>query len=124
VLVRVDATGHHVVEKASAGLPVALPHVARSTADWRYALLDDHGTTVASGELEDPRLVQTALSAPGEPAAGHSTAVLESGVYLVGIPKGVDARKLRIAATAAGTEKLGWTGTVPAGAIELSLDSP
>jgi hypothetical protein len=49
-------------------------------------------------------------------------AVLESGHYLIGVPSGIEPGSLRIAATAAGKEKLASSGLVPDGAIEIRLD--
>jgi hypothetical protein len=120
--VRVDSQGHRLLGRLDA-VPVAAAAFGPSAeAHWQYTLLDEAGRVLASGGVIDPRIAWTALSAPGEAHAGHASALLDSGVYYVGIPQGVMPRKLRIAATAAGTEKLGGTG-VP-GAIELSLDSP
>jgi hypothetical protein len=122
--VRVDAAGHTVLGwqpgPAFQSARIAPP----GEADWQYTLLDASGASLASGDIVDPRVTRTALSAPGQPHAGHVTAVLESGDYLVGIPPGTSPRKLRIAATAAGQEKLGWAGVGSSGPIEISLDPP
>jgi hypothetical protein len=123
IRVRIDATGHtvmgtHPARRGSTPLPPP------GDPEWQYTLLDEQGAAVGSGAVADPRLVRTALSAPGEPFAGHATALLERGDYLVAIPQGVSPVKLRITSTAAGREKLGWTGTVPAAPLELALDLP
>jgi hypothetical protein len=124
LLMRVDATGHTLVSQTAAGgSRIAATGVTGSPADWQYALLDDTGAAVVSGQIEDPRRVTTAMSAPGEPHAGHGSGLLESGHYLIGVPRGVSVQKLRIAATAAGNSKLGLAGAAPA-AIEIPLDPP
>jgi hypothetical protein len=123
---RVDAGGHTLKGwQPGAASGAANSRISSANGpDWRYTLLDEGGAQIAAGDITDPRIVRTALSAPGEPHAGHATAVLESGDYLIGVPSGVMPRKLRIAATAAGKQKLGWAGVVPAGTIELTLDVP
>ncbi len=120
--VRVDMQGHRVLGRLGAAPVAAAAFGPAAQAHWQYTLLDDGGQALAAGEIVDPRIAWTALSAPGQPHAGHAPALLDSGVYYVGIPQGAVPRKLRIAATAAGTEKLGAAG-VPE-TIELSLDSP
>jgi hypothetical protein len=125
--IRVDGTGHRLVGLRHRGAAVAqLP--LQGEADWQYTLLAGDGTVLASGVIADPRLVRSALSAPGEAHAGHAAVQVESGHYLIGVPQGLAPgklpQKLRIAATVAGKEKLAPSGFVPDGAIEIRLDSP
>jgi hypothetical protein len=112
---RVDAAGHtimgqHVGTRAGAPLP------SRNEADWRYTVLDGSGRAVASGDIVDPRVVRSAMT-----EQGHATATLESGDYLLAVPRSAATGKLRISATSAGAAKLSWAGTVPSGTIELDL---
>jgi hypothetical protein len=120
--IRVDSAGHRLLGRLDAAPVAADAFGPAGEAHWQYTLLDEVGQVLATGGVTDPRIGWTALSAPGEPHAGHTPVLLDSGVYYVGIPPGAMPRKLRIAATATGTGKLGGTG-VP-GAIELWLDSP
>jgi hypothetical protein len=121
--VRVDSAGHRLLARLEAP-PVATASASPSGADWQYSLLGADGQVLARGDIADPRIAWTALSAPGQPRAGHASALLDSGVYYVGIPRGASPRKLRIAATAAGKEKLGGSASLPAETIELPPDSP
>lgn len=122
--VRVDAAGHSLLRRVGAAPLAAAAFGPSASPHWQYALLDDSGQVLAQGGVLDPRIAWTALSAPGQPHAGHASALLDSGVYYVGIPQGVMPRKLRIAATAAGKEKLGGGAWLPAETIELPPDSP
>ncbi len=120
--IRTDGTGHSLLGRETAG-PAARIQV-HEEADWQYTLLAEDDSVLATGRIADPRIVRSTLSAPGEPQAGHAMTVLESGHYLIGVPPGTEPRKLRIAATAAGMEKLGSRGLAPGAAIEISLDAP
>jgi hypothetical protein len=122
--VSVGPQGHQVRGRLEAPPSATSAFAPHAQAHWRYTLLDGEERVLAAGDLTDPRIAWTALPQPGQAQAGHVTALLDSGVYYVGIPQGASARKLRIAATAAGMEKLGLTGALPAGAVELELDSP
>jgi hypothetical protein len=122
--VRVDSSGHRLLARLEAP-PVAAGAVDRPAGShWQYSLLDDQDQVLARGDILDPRIAWTALSAPGQPHAGHAPALLDSGVYYVGIPQGASPRKLRIAATAAGMEKLGGSARLSAETIELPPESP
>jgi hypothetical protein len=120
---RVDGTGHALVGRRPAAHSRAARFAAQWDAEWHYTLLGRDGEALAAGKIADPRLVRSALSAPGEQQAGHAVAQLESGHYLIGVPRGLEPDKVRIAATAAGKEKLGRSGMAADGAIEISLGS-
>jgi hypothetical protein len=79
-------------------------------------VLDGSGSAVASGDIVDPRVVHSAMT-----DHRHATATLESGDYLLAVPRSAATGKLRISATSAGAAKLSWAGTVPSGTIELDL---
>jgi hypothetical protein len=119
--IRVDAAGHALMDHQQAGAAVA-PIPSHGDAEWQYTLLARDGSVLASGLVADPRISRSTLSPPGQPQAGHAMAVLESGHYLIGVPSGIEPGSLRIAATAAGKEKLASSGLVPDGAIEIRLD--
>lgn len=112
---RVDASGHALLGRHG-GLRAGAMLAPQGEADWRYTLLDAAGNALETGDIVDPRIVRTAMD-----GAGHSTVLLESADYLLGVPDGVTASKLRIAPTAAGAAKLSWAGIVSSGTIELDL---
>jgi hypothetical protein len=119
--VRVDANGHTVLREDRARAVPNAELAAPAEGEWRYSLLDRAGAVITSGLVGDPRIVRTALSPPGGHPAGHGQALLEAGVYFVGIPPGQAPRKLRLESTVSGMEKLAWTGLLPAAPIEIEL---
>jgi hypothetical protein len=119
---RVDATGHAVVGRQAAG-PSFGTWTRHDDPDWRYDLLGEDGAVIATGSAHDPRLTRSALSPPGHPQAGHTRAMLASGHYFIGVPRGLAPRKLRISSSAAAQEKPGGAARV-AGGIEIELDQP
>ncbi len=118
---RVDASGHSLLARIPDG--VAMPRLTTRSArtDWQYSLLDDAGQVIAQGALDDPRRVYGPLPLPGESSAGHELAVLPAGHYLIGIPQGAAARKMRLAPSVATLRKTN-SGSLP-GAIEIDLDA-
>ena len=121
IRMRVDASGHTVL-----GIDLGDPRRARAPgrsedSGFEYALFDAGGAVLAAGQIADPRVVRGPLPAPGMPAAGHGIATLESGYYLIGIPEGVNARKLRIRAVT-GMEKAGTESTTGIPPTEQWLD--
>jgi hypothetical protein len=119
IRMRVDARGHTVLGRVST--PVSGAFFAHGDPDWSYSLLDGNGTVIASGLAHDPRAVRSAVSAPGQPQAGHVHARLEAGIYYIGIPQGSVPSKLRITPATAGQEKT-TAGHEAHGAIEIDLD--
>jgi hypothetical protein len=96
IRMHVDSAGHRVI-----GTSPGEPQRARvghgpAEPDFRYALFDGSGAVLVEGEIVDPRRVHGPLAPPGSTGAGHAMATLPSGDYLVGIPEGADARRLRI----------------------------
>jgi hypothetical protein len=120
VRIRVDALGHRVLARGVPDPRSAAP-VGLGEPDWSYSLLDEDGAVIASGVTHDPRIWRSTVSAPGQPQAGHVHTRLESGIYHVGIPRGLAPRKLRITAFAAAQEKSA-VGSAAQDAIEIDLD--
>ena len=93
--VRVDANGHTVLgEERARCAPECRdrPHPRRvngATACWTRL-----AGSSTSGLIADPRIVRTALSPPGEHPAGHGQALLDAGVYFIGIPPGPGAAEI------------------------------
>jgi hypothetical protein len=96
IRMRVDATGHIVL-----GLSTGRPRRARSVpgpdvSGYEYTLYDGGGALLSQGRIADPRAIRGPLAPPGATETGHAARTLQSGHYLIGIPAGVDARRLRI----------------------------
>ena len=105
VRMHVDSTGHQVLG-TDAGEPQRAPaSQALAESDFGYALYDGSGAMLMEGQVADPRAVRGPLGLPGSPGAGHATGTLPSGDYLIGIPEGVDARRLRIRRVGGAMEK-------------------
>jgi hypothetical protein len=51
---------------------------------------------LVEGQVADPRQIRGPLGLPGAPGAGHAAGTMPEGDYLIGIPEGADARRLRI----------------------------
>jgi hypothetical protein len=49
-------------------------------------------------QIADPRFVRAPMALPDAVETGHGFGVLESGYYLIEVPAGADARKLRVRA--------------------------
>jgi hypothetical protein len=96
IRMRVDATGHSVMGMSAGGPRRAGALRGLDSADYEYALYDGGGAMLSQGRLADPRALHGPLSPPGTTEAGHAARTLQSGHYLIGIPAGVDARRLRI----------------------------
>ena len=93
---RVDASGHSVLGSAAIEPQAGARFLGGPAPAFEYALYDGGGTMLAEGGITDPRVIQGTLGAPGAAQAGHPLRTLQSGYYLIGIPEGVDARRLRI----------------------------
>jgi hypothetical protein len=97
VRMRVDASGHSVLG-LSMGEPQrgAISPPAADESEFAYALYDGGGAMLSEGRVADPRVIQGLLPPTGAAEAGHVVRTLQTGYYLIGIPEGVEARKLRI----------------------------
>ncbi|HEY6124553.1 MAG TPA: M64 family metallopeptidase, partial [Steroidobacteraceae bacterium] len=104
VRMRVDSTGHTVVGVTQT--EARSLHRLGTAADsgFESTLFDAEGALLSRQRIADPRMVRGPLPGRGMAAAGHGIATLESGYYLIEIPEGADARKLRIRAVT-GAEK-------------------
>jgi hypothetical protein len=96
IRMRVDPTGHSVL-----GLTAGVPRRPRSLrglepSDYEYTLYDGGGAMLSQGWVADPRAIHGPLAPPGALETGHAMRTLQSGYYLIGVPAGVDARRLRI----------------------------
>jgi hypothetical protein len=105
IRMQVDATGHRVLGTLPAEPQRVARGYAQAESDMGYALYDGNGAMLAEGPVGDPRLVHGPLAPPDAPVAGHAVGTLQSGYYLIGIPEGVDARKLRIRRSDGSMEK-------------------
>lgn len=98
IRMRVDSAGHAVMGKAETE-PRTLRRPGTATdSGFEYALFDSGGTLLSQQRIADPRGVRGPLPREGMAATGHGIATLESGYYLIGIPEGADAHKVRIRA--------------------------
>jgi hypothetical protein len=122
IRMRVDAAGHAVVgiSQTDARSPHHLGDVP--DAGYEYSLFDAGGTMLSRGLIADPRIVHGPMAAPGAPRSGHGVAVLESGYYLIEVPQGVDARRLRIRTLDRSAEKTAERKVDGPGSIEQWLD--
>ncbi|HEV7606427.1 MAG TPA: M64 family metallopeptidase [Steroidobacteraceae bacterium] len=102
---RVDSSGHSVMGSSSSEPRFAKALRTSDDSGFEYTLYDAGGATLADGRLLDPRVIHGPLAPPGAAEAGHATRTLQSGYYLIGIPEGVDARRLRIRARDGSIEK-------------------
>jgi hypothetical protein len=105
IRMRVDSSGHSVL-----GITPDEPRRARALggvddSGFNYALFDAGGAMLATGKVADPRVVRGPMGSPGTPGLGHAIRTLPGGYYLIGIPEGADARKLRIRKREASIEK-------------------
>lgn len=96
IRMRVDPSGHGVL-----GLSSSEPRRARSLrgldeSGFEYALYDGGGAMLSEGLVADPRVIHGPLAPPGAAETGHAVRTLQSGHYLIEIPEGVDARRMRI----------------------------
>ena len=97
IRMRVDASGHSVLG-LSATEPQRATRFLRAPdePEFEYALYDGGGTMLSEGRIADPRVIHGPLAPPGAAGTGHAVRTLQSGYYLIGIPEGADARRLRI----------------------------
>ena len=93
---RVDSTGHAVMGSSTLNARMSQRLNAFQEPEIEYTLVDSDGGVLSQGRVADPRVVRGPLAPPGEPPAGHDMALLESGDYLIGIPAGTGARRVRI----------------------------
>jgi hypothetical protein len=96
IRMHIDSTGHHVLGTDAGELQRAPLRQALAESAFGYALYDGNGAVLMEGQVADPRQIRGPLALPGAPGAGHTTATMPEGDYLIGIPEGVDARRLRI----------------------------
>ncbi|HYJ40516.1 MAG TPA: M64 family metallopeptidase [Steroidobacteraceae bacterium] len=96
IRMRVDPTGHNVLGLSSSGPRRVKVRQWADASDYEYALYDGGGAMVSQGRIADPRAIHGPLAPPGASETGHSVLTLQSGHYLIGVPAGVDARRLRI----------------------------
>lgn len=110
ILMRVDASGHHVERLSRAELPrkPVARATAKSPAAFRYTVTSEAGIALATGEVTDPRVLRAPLPPPGEKARGHEVVRQATGYYVIRVPQSAAMRYLRIesrAATAPGAAK-------------------
>jgi hypothetical protein len=96
IRMHVDSSGHSVVGVTRIEPQPARFPLAAGEPELEYAFYDGEGMMIAAGGIDDPRVVHGPLPLPGEPETGHALQTLESGDYLIGIPEGAEARRLRI----------------------------
>jgi hypothetical protein len=98
ILMRVDATGHHVERMSRAMLPANPPARAatKGAAVFRYTVSSSNGVALATGEVADPRTLRGPLPLPGEKARGHEVVSRPTGYYLIRVPDSAAMRYLRI----------------------------
>jgi len=96
IRMRVDPSGHSVLGLSTGGGQRARSLRAPDESGFEYTLYDGGGASLSQGRLADPRVIQGPLAPPGASETGHAVRTLQVGHYLIGIPEGVDARRLRI----------------------------
>jgi hypothetical protein len=118
---RVDGYGHHV-EGATPVAASLVPSVARavaassvqwagphrravSTESFRFDLTDAAGTSLATGLVEDPRVLRGMLGADGQP--GHAFERVGVGHYLIRAANVTGLRYLRVTPAGAWPSKAG-----------------
>jgi hypothetical protein len=105
IRMRVDSSGHSVLGITQGEPRRVLTPGGSDDFGFEYALFDAGGAMLAAGKAADPRVIHGPLAAPGAPGPGHASRTLPGGYYLIGIPEGADAHKLRIRNQEASTEK-------------------
>jgi hypothetical protein len=95
---RVDTAGHEVLGVTTT--EPLIPHRLGGAMEsgFEYALFDAGGALLSERRIADPRAVRAPLALPGTSESGHQATTLESGYYLIEVPAGTEARKLRIRA--------------------------
>jgi hypothetical protein len=106
---RVDPSGHSVLGLTRSYGPRAQSPRPPDESRFEYTLYDGGGASVSQGLIGDPRVIHGPLAPPGASATGHVVRTLQVGHYLIGIPEGVDARRLRIRRLDGGKEKSAQT---------------
>lgn len=98
ILMRVDASGHHVERMSRATLPADRPARAavKDAAVFRYTVTSSDGVALATGEVSDPRTLRAPLPLPGEKARGHEVVSQPAGYYIIRVPESAAMRFLRI----------------------------
>jgi hypothetical protein len=105
IRMRVDSSGHSVLAITPDESRRARTSAGPDDSAFEYAVLDAEGAVLAAGKVADPRIIRGPLASPGSVPMGHVSRVLPSGYYLIGIPEGADAHKLRIRQQDASMEK-------------------
>lgn len=105
IRMRVDSSGHSVLAVTADEPRRARTLRGPDDSAFEYTLFDAGGTLLATGKVADPRVIRGPLAPPDAAAVGHATRTLPEGYYLIGIPEGADAHKLRIRQPGASMEK-------------------
>jgi hypothetical protein len=107
IRMRVDSSGHRLLGSSPIEPRRVKSMRVGDESDFEYALYDGMGALLSEGRIADPRVVRGPLGPPGEPDSGHEQRMLPNGYYLIGIPEGAAARKLRIRSPGGSLEKAG-----------------
>ena len=105
IRMRVDSTGHSVLGMTSSQPQRARPPRGSDDSEFEYTLFDAGGAMLSEGRIADPRVIRGPLAPPGAPETGHAMRTLQSGYYLIEVPEGADARRLRIRRPVGSIEK-------------------
>jgi hypothetical protein len=106
IRMRVDSAGHAVMGINHTEARTLRRAGMAADSGFEYALFDAGGALLYRERIADPRMVRGPLPPRGTATPGHGVATLERGYYLIEIPEGADARKVRIRAMT-GMEKTG-----------------
>jgi hypothetical protein len=121
IRMRVGSAGHEVMG-ITTHESVSAPRLgAVADGQFEYALFDAAGTLLSQRQIADPRIVRAPMALPGASVPGHQIVVLEDGYYLIEVPAGADARRLRIR-TVQGSPETASQYKIAATPIEQWLD--
>jgi IgA Peptidase M64 len=122
IRMHVDSTGHTVMGTSTAEARVPRRLGAFQDRELEYTLVGADGLVLSQGRLADPRVIRGPMGPPGETPSGHEPGLLGSGDYLIGIPAGAGARRLRIRTMDGAVEKAAPESKVGSPPIEQWLD--
>jgi hypothetical protein len=105
IRMQVDSSGHRILGSSGIEPRLVKPLGDRDASDFDYALYDEAGAVLSEGRIVDPRVIRGPLGLPDEADRGHARRMLPGGYYLIGIPEGAEARKLRIRGIGGSIEK-------------------